>query len=147
MYFLDTSALLILFLRQPGWEAVRDVIEECTRDSGFLAAADLALTEATVSLHRYHHTGDLTAEERDRILGELGTWMEVKVETLQLGAIDQLHACNLASNHRLRTLDALHLAVGLRARRAFGAVEATFVTLDKEQGMVAGKLGFGSDLT
>jgi len=142
MYFLDTSAILALFLRQTGWESVRGLIEDCTGDGGFLAAADLALTEATVSLNRYHHTGDLSAESRDQVLGELSTWMETRVETLQLSTVDQLNACNLSSNHKLRTLDALHLAVGLRARRAFGVGEGIFVTLDKEQGKTAEKLGF-----
>jgi len=103
--YLDTSALLKLYVDEEGSTLVRRVME----DARFIATSVVAYVEARAALVRRRHQGDLSPVGYRRLVRDLeGDWsrfltVEVSDSILREGA-------RLSEVHRLRAYDAIHLA-------------------------------------
>ena len=67
--WLDSSALLALFLAEPGFEIVRSLLAEAAKGRGEVRVAQISLTEVANSVCRDYDEG--TAREDIRLLKEL----------------------------------------------------------------------------
>lgn len=126
--YLDPSALFKRYVDEPG----SDVMTAILMGDDVWIAGNHAFVEVSIALgRRLDGPGLSTASarfERD--------WEAVRVVTLD----DTLcrRAADLGVQHRLRTLDALHLAAAERA----GGSDLTFVTFDSRLGDAARSMGY-----
>jgi len=111
--YLDTSALVKLYVREEGSEAVRELVDAVA----VVATAKVAYAEARAALARGFREGLLEARDYRLVVAALqDDWARY----LALELSDPLIwlAGELAEKHRLRGFDAVHLAaaVTLQAR-------------------------------
>jgi len=121
--YLDTSALLKLYVEEIGTPAVVILVEQAEE----VATARVTYVEARAALARHRREGALRAADLRRAVREL----DRKWETYnRVDLTDPLvHvAGSLAERHALRGYDAVHLAAALDLAIAGGAVE--FATFD-----------------
>lgn len=103
--YLDTSSLVKLFLEERDTPAV----EERARAADVVATSVITYPEAHAAFARRHREGDLTRAELRTVLDRFQeTWARVLVVLLSLPLA--VRAGNLAVKHRLRGMDAIHLA-------------------------------------
>lgn len=109
--YLDTSALIKIYVQEVGTETVRDALR-----SGRVAISALGGAELAGALARLAREGDLSASQAGAMwtdyLRRLPTFLEVVVE----GAGSPLgrDAARLCFDHHLRGGDAVHLASALQ---------------------------------
>ncbi|MDP9485693.1 MAG: type II toxin-antitoxin system VapC family toxin [Actinomycetota bacterium] len=113
--YLDTSALIKLYIE----EAFSDVVEHAVSEADEVATSEIANLEARAALARLYHEGRMSADDLDRVLGQL----KRDLDTLDLVLYDADLARaggDLAGRHGdppLRAYDALHLASAQEAFR------------------------------
>ena len=103
--YLDTSALVKLYVDEEGSSIVRSVVDQAE----LIATSAIAYVEARAAFVRRRHEGGLSAGEYRRIIRDLDAdW----VRYLVVGVTDSLirESARLAEAHRLRAYDAVHLA-------------------------------------
>lgn len=135
--YLDTSALLKLYLPEPESQEVEALLR--IQEGSYCST--LCQAEFASTLERLRRDGKLSEREAgslwDLFQKDLQSSAFSAVET---GAEDIRDAIGIlkghAHAHRLRTLDAVHLATA----RNLGA--GSFLTFDVRQRAVAGLLGF-----
>jgi len=121
--YLDTSAVLRAVLEQGTSPDVEDEI----RQARALITSRLSLVESTRAFHRIRQTEEPDQgrlAEAERQVGEL--WSRCEIWELTREVCDL--ASGIAPRKLLRTLDALHLATFVLARREVGKV--TLLTTD-----------------
>ena len=139
--YLDTSALLKLFVEEAGSAQVRAAVKAAPA----LLCSRLGHTEASVSLARMVHLGRLDADQLPRLLGALDDYWDESIQEIPLsdGVLEQ--ARQLAQRFPLRTYDAIHLASAREARKLLRGVfegEILFLAFDKNLLNAAKELGF-----
>lgn len=127
--YLDTSALLKLFLTESSSEFVSEMVEKAKA----LAVSRIGYVECFSALARRRRQSRLTEAEYTAAAGELSKrWPEiVSVE------LDEFAAAELARRHGLRALDALHLAAASKVRSGGGEISILFCTFDARQAAAA----------
>ena len=122
--YLDTSEVLAAVLEQ----GTTTDLSERIRSARRLLTSRLSLVETARAFLRLRLDGALdevaladAAREADAVWARCHVW--------ELTAAICRSAASIAPRHRLRTLDALHLATYLEARRRLGDVE--LVTADR----------------
>jgi len=109
--YLDTSALVKLYVEEPGSQAVRALLERAR----VISTSWVAYVEMRAGLARKLRQGELREEEYKNILSDFEKdWkdyfvIEVSESVAKLGG-------ELVEKHPLRALDALHLASALFIR-------------------------------
>jgi len=125
--FLDTSALLKRYVQEPGTAVVIDAMAE----DGAWTASAIARAEAELALCH------LIADE-DRRLDAVGRlrrdWERFFVVPLDHECLEQ--AVKIGCEHRVRTLDALHLGAAARL-----PAPVTMLTFDARQAAAASAMG------
>jgi uncharacterized protein len=129
--YLDASVLVKAYVQEPGTTEVQALLSDAVAvpARARLVTSRLALAEAVSAVSRREHSGELTREEADvistRLASDFGgpTRPYVIVEAAA-GLVH--HAAELVRRHRLRALDAVHLATGLAVRYTTPA-DATFL--------------------
>jgi len=116
--YCDTSALLKLFLPEPGSDAFNEIVEG--RDD--VLVSDLAVTEIVSALARRLRQGSLTRETAGRvqhaIVGRLDGGVYRRVDmTREVHRRAEHFLVNLLETP-LRAADALHLALATTSRAA-----------------------------
>ncbi|MBA3962181.1 MAG: PIN domain-containing protein [Chthoniobacterales bacterium] len=97
--WLDSSAVLALFLAEPGFETVRGILAEAAKSKCEVRIAQISLTEIANSVCRDYD--ETTAREDIRLLRELAVTIEAPTD-------DQcLEAGLLRRSVRLSTADAI----------------------------------------
>lgn len=112
--YLDTSALIKLYVEEAG----ADRVEAAVEGAQVIATSVVAYPEARAALARRHREEDFTASEYRELVSELdATWEGYE----RLGLTEGLarEAGELAEEHALRGFDAVHLASALRLRQRF----------------------------
>jgi predicted nucleic acid-binding protein len=127
-YYLDTSALAKLYLREPGTE---QMLRLAGRSAGNqLAVLSLAQVEIRSTLRRRERSGDITSAVVAQLLDAFQRHLEgiFLRQTLTEAILDV--ACEMVDRHSLFALDAVQLAGYLAVRTASGANIPIFVSAD-----------------
>lgn len=129
MAYLDSSALVKLYLAEPGREEVEKLLESTEA----VTTSVIAYTEIRATFARRLRSGELSDEEHAQVVEDFESdWagvneLEVTPEIYRL-------AGDLTVSHPLRGMDALHLASALRAKTE---VDVHFLSFDRELQRVA----------
>lgn len=105
--WLDSSALLALFLAEPGFETVRGLLSEGAKDKREVRLAQISLTEIACSVCRDYD--EATAREDIRLLRELAVKIEPPTDE------QCLEAGLLRASLKLSTADAIIAVQALAA--------------------------------
>ncbi|GAG36347.1 unnamed protein product, partial [marine sediment metagenome] len=106
--YLDTSALVKLYIDEPGSEEVKKRVAAAR----IVSTSRVAYVEARAGIAKKFREGELSESDRQRIIKELGRdWenyfiVEVSESVIELGG-------RLVDRHPLREFDAIHLASAL----------------------------------
>ena len=109
--YLDTSALVKLYIEEPGSERVREALNEAP----IVSTSRVAYVEARAGIARKRREGDLSERDHARVVdGLVRDWgnyfiVEVSESVAKLGG-------ELVERHPLRGFDAIHLASALLIR-------------------------------
>lgn len=142
--YLDTSALLKLFVEESGSAFVR-ALAAGSHGAEMLLSSRLGRTEAAVSLARLVHLGRIPAADLPTHLGRLNDYWDVSIQEVDLAESVMEDACQLAQRFPLRTYDAIHLASAREARRLLRATyegEVRFLAYDAALLDAARAVGF-----
>jgi predicted nucleic acid-binding protein len=142
--YLDTSALIKLFVAEDGSEQVR-ALAKGRKAANVLLASRLGYTEAWVSLARLVHLGRIPAGDLPHHLGTLAEYWEESIQEVDFDEEVLQDARQLAQRFPLRTYDAIHLASARQARRQLRGVfdgEVRFLAFDAGLLKAARSMGF-----
>ena len=142
--YMDTSALLKLFIEEEGSERVRGLAHG-PHGAEVLLVSRLGYTEASVSLARMVHLGRIAAAELPKHLGSLSDYWDQSIQEVDLSFEVLEDARQLAQRFPLRTYDAIHLASAREARRMLREVfagEVQFLAFDAPMLKAAQSIGF-----
>jgi len=118
LFYLDTSAVLRAILEKgtdPG-------LEERIGQARLLVTSRLSLVESARAFHRLRHQQTISEKQFSQAERDAdAVWSRCEIWELTR-AVCEL-ACNVAPSKGLRTLDALHLATFLIARRRLDGLE------------------------
>lgn len=121
--YLDTSALVKLYVEEEGSGPVAAAVEE----AGAVVTARIAYAEARAAFARHRREGGLTTGELRRVVERLDhDWPSYGVVELSDTVVRR--AGGLAERRALRGFDALHLAAALELRGA--GAEVVFLSFD-----------------
>jgi predicted nucleic acid-binding protein len=131
--YVETSALLVVILRQEGYESIIKYLEssECCTSS-------LTFVEARRSLVRLVRSYELKENDHQLLLGKL-IILEARWSILEITKEIQNRAGGIFPKEPVRTLDAIHLATALEFIKIYGAVEV----LSRDQRIVENLEGLG----
>lgn len=111
--YVDTSALVKLYVREQGSEHVRAFVDQVAE----LSTSFIALVEIRSALMRKQRSGELSPEGHKQVREDLERdWSHFA--TVVPGPTLLREAARLAEAHGLRALDAIHLASALDVRGA-----------------------------
>jgi predicted nucleic acid-binding protein len=132
--YLDSSAVLRAVLEA----GTSPTLEESIREAGFLMTSRLALVESARAFHRLRTQGrvaEASLVDGERAVASL--WAHCEILELAPGVCEL--AERVAPGEPLRTLDALHLATFLLARRRFERLE--LLTADERLRVACARVG------
>ena len=120
--YLDTSALVKLYVEEPG----REEVENAVRESRIVAVSEIGYVEARSALARKEHGGSFPTDEHDDAVEQLQQdYREVYLSRPVTGDLI-VRAGELTRKHALRAYDAVHLATALVLREeSRGLAEAS----------------------
>lgn len=103
--YLDTSALVKLYVDEEGSPLVRSAVDQ----AGLIATSAIAYVEARAAFVRRRHEGGLSGRDYRSIIRDLDAdWARYLVVEITDSLIRG--AARLAEAHRLKAYDAVHLA-------------------------------------
>jgi hypothetical protein len=138
VYYLDTSALAKLYVREPGTDEMVRLAEPSSGHT--IAILGLARVEFRSAVRRRERAGDVSPE----VAAELITRMDSHLQTLYVvqpvteAVLEE--ASGLVDRHALRAYDAVQLA-GCLALRARVSEPPSFVCSDRQLLIAAGEEG------
>jgi uncharacterized protein len=138
MLYADTSALVRAYLTdEPGHAGLRRTLLDGDEP---VMCSELARVELAGAVRSAERSGRV--RRHSDILDRFDVDCSTRVALVRFDAATVLPTARaLLLAHRLRTLDALHLAVAIGAALATGDA-LVFVTRDRDQAAVASTLGF-----
>lgn len=138
MYYLDTSVLVKNYVIEPDSDKVHAFLT--LHLSCFKATLILAELEFASALARSEARGHIRSDS-DRKTA-FRSFRENWCDMIRINLTDEIFkkACHVIQRHRLRTMDALHLAAALVLRKESEA-QVTMATFDKELWKAARKDG------
>jgi predicted nucleic acid-binding protein len=130
LYYLDTSALVKLYVREPGTDRMLKLVTPGKGDR--FAILSLAQVELQSAVRRRQRAGDLAASIADKLLGIFQRHVEVLFEQEPVGDVEIQAACALIDSYGLKTMDAIHLAVFVSLAMRTQPGEANLVSADAQ---------------
>jgi predicted nucleic acid-binding protein len=129
LYYLETSALVKLYVREPGTERLLKLVSR-TNNHRF-AVLTLSRVEFHSAIRRREREGDIDPLMARRLLDRFGEHMETKFvkQVINDSVLDL--AASLVDHHPLRAYDAVQLAGCLTLRAGSGRDDPTFVSSDQ----------------
>ena len=125
--YLDTSALLKLYIAERGTERVIEAAEGAA--DGRIVILVLTPLEARSAIRRREREGDIAAADVNRVLRQIEDDCSTLFLTQPLSSPVMEEAARLIDRHPLRAYDALQLAGCLVVREGMGK-PVTFVCAD-----------------
>ena len=125
--YLDTSALIKLYIEEEGTPAMLRLAEDLDGDR--MTILDIALVETRSAVRRRERQGDISGPDANRVLNQFEEDASVLylVQPSSSAVIED--AVRLIDLYPLRAYDALQLAGALAARQGAGS-PLTFVSAD-----------------
>ena len=136
--YLDTSALVKLYVEEEGAPVVRNAVAQAE----LVATAAIAYVEARAAFVRRHHEGGLSTAEYRRVIRALDSDWACYLVVEVVGSLIR-DAARLAEVHRLRAYDAIHLASAAAVHGRL-AEPVTFASWDAGLEKVARREGLES---
>lgn len=134
--FLDTSALVKMYIKETGSDYVFKQVNSATK----IATSQVAYPEAKSAFARRMREGHLNIKDHKKIVKSLDDdWNSFLVVELHLDI--SKNAGNLAEKHALRGFDAIHLASACSLRYLIKS-KISFLTYDSRQQEAALAEGF-----
>jgi predicted nucleic acid-binding protein len=127
-YFIDTSALAKLYVKEPGSERMLDLVR--SEEAPAIAILSVTQVELRSAVRKRQRAGDLTVDETEKIVERFNQHAQNLYERVSLNDPLIEAALSLVDRHALRAYDALQLAGCLEWKR-LGAVAPSFVCSDK----------------
>jgi uncharacterized protein len=142
LYYLETTALVKLYVREPGTERMLRLVSR-TNNHRF-AVLTLSRVEFHSAIRRREREGDVDPLLARRLLNRLGEHMETKFvkQVINDSVLDL--AASLVDHHPLRAYDAIQLAGCLTLKAGSGGDGPTFVSADHRLTEVAQAEGLPS---
>ena len=135
MLYLDTSALVKLYLDEPG----RSVVTAAVSAEGVVATQELAYIETHAAFSRAEREGRLTHPDLDRLRDEFERdWPSYLVIKVSQPLLEQ--SVKLVDSFALRAYDAVHLAAAQTLAREAGE-PVSFACFDRRLNRAAEVLG------
>lgn len=133
--YLDTSALIKRYIREPGSLELRTLLEE----ADMLATVQITLVEAIAALAKAVRIGNITRKNASQSMAILQQdWLNLQNIAISDELVNQ--AALLAWQHDLRGYDAVHLASALAWQTRFGE-QVTMTTYDLQLWTIAQHVG------
>jgi predicted nucleic acid-binding protein len=128
-FFIESSALIKLFVQEPGSQPLIDLLDPVEDNRKLIAS--IASVEVRSAIRRRQRSGDLTDEHTEIALEQMlihcSRMIEQPAQPLVLEA-----ARDLVDRHGLRTLDAIQLGSCLVGRDLLGCTDMTFLCSDQK---------------
>jgi predicted nucleic acid-binding protein len=139
LYYLETSALVKLYIREAGTERLLRLAARAR--SHRLIVLVIAVVEFHSAIRRRERAGDIDSSLAKSLLSRFDQHLETRFvkQVLNDSVIDV--AIGLVARHALRAYDAVQLAGCLVLRAASGRDEPTFVCSDRQLLEAAGAEG------
>ncbi len=125
--YLDTSALVKLYVEEEGTEQVVQATKDAANDR--IIVVDLAPLEARSAIRRREREGDISAADADRVLRQIENDCSMSFLMQPSTSAVMEEAARLIDHYPLRAYDALQLAGCLVARDGMPG-PVTFVCAD-----------------
>jgi len=132
--YIESSALLAWLLREPDAARVESIIDAADN----VVTSDLALIECDRAIHRQTALGRLSAEAGARLAADLAS-QEASWTVLEFTAKIIERARQPFPDEPIRSLDALHVAFALQAKK--DQSDVALLTLDDRIKRVGKSLG------
>jgi predicted nucleic acid-binding protein len=129
LYYLETSALVKLYVREPGTERLLRLAAR--KNNHRFAVLALSRVELHSAIRRRQREGDIDALAADRIVGQFDRHLESRFikQVLSDPLLDL--ATSLVNRNALRAYDALQLAGCLMLKENSASDEPSFVCSDQ----------------
>jgi predicted nucleic acid-binding protein len=129
LYYLETSALVKLYVREPGTERLLKLVSRMNNHR--FAVLTLSRVEFHSAIRRREREGDIAPSLANGLLNRFGEHMETKFvkQVINDSVLDL--AASLVDQHPLRAYDAVQLAGCLTLRVGSGQDAPTFVSSDQ----------------
>jgi len=135
IFYLDTSALIKLYVSEDGTDSVRDAVERAS----VVAASRVSYVEARAALARAQRESRIGKQDLGHAVAVLKEdWKRFLV--LEVTADLVRRAGDLAEEHALRAYDALQLASALILKDGISA-EVSFLSFDEDLSHAAKSAG------
>ncbi|MDA0206851.1 MAG: type II toxin-antitoxin system VapC family toxin [Acidobacteria bacterium] len=129
VYYLDTSALVKLYVQELGTEVVLSLTSDLENDR--LAILDLARVELRSAVRRRERASDIDSAQAFQMLGQFDEHLSELYLTQPCNSSVVEEAVRLLDHQSLCAYDALQLA-GAIVLQSGGLSEMTFVCADKD---------------
>lgn len=130
LYYLDTSALVKLYVREPGTERLLALAARSSENR--LAILALAQVEFRSAVRRREKAGEIPSPIATELLEAFRRHIEGRFLVQMVTDFVLDTACALVDSHALRAFDAVQLAGYMVLKSAGGADVPVFVCSDQE---------------
>jgi uncharacterized protein len=130
LYYLETSALVKLYVREPGTERLLDLAERSS--SNRLVILSLARIELNSAVRRRERNGEIPSFLANELLNSFKRHIESRFITQIVTDFVLDTAAALIDRHALRAFDAIQLAGYLALKTSSGTDVPVFVCADKD---------------
>ena len=137
-YYLDTSALVKLYVREAGTDRMRRLFRESESDRFVILS--LAQVELNSAVRRRERENSIDAQSASRIIAEFTSHLLTIFHTQEVNEPVLNLACSLVDRHPLRAYDAMQLA-GVSVLSSGESSSPVFVSADRQLLRAAGAEG------
>ncbi len=129
VYYVDTSALVKLYIHEPGTEQMLRLVEP--EEGNRIAVLALARVEFRAAVRRRERMGDIDGEVVVSLIERFARHVEKLYMVQHLSEATLEEALGLVDRHSLRAYDAIQLAGCLTLSETLGGEDPRFVCADR----------------
>lgn len=129
LYYLETSALVKLYVLEPGTDRLLELVRDATKNRFAILA--LSPIEVRSAIRRRERTGDIDPKAANLILDQVRRHVETRFLTQLVTNAVLDGALEIIDRYALRAYDAIQLAGCLALKTTTGVEEPTFVCADR----------------
>jgi uncharacterized protein len=130
LYYLETSALVKLYVRESGTERLLQLVRGPSANR--FAVLSLSQIEFRSAVRRREREGDIDKGIADLVIDRFQQHLETRFLRQSLAESILDSACELVERYALRAFDAVHLAACMALKTTSGSEITTFVCSDRQ---------------